>query len=337
MEKSTEERKTEALQSIIHRQEARQAAIGERKQQRLEDADPGESARAFFVQFKEKSQQILTSLESSKMQDRAALAHHFDRLAREIRLLDQYLTDSIRFLPTYDVQTSQQQIRRLETILTETQDDILPKKKFAFKSRKQKPNGQKQVQAPVDLAVSTKAEMGSNTSLLDSFKLVVTRKSDATIKLTAPEVSGKDVEISSLRNCTVEIAGQPNALHMRDLKSCKVCIGPVSRSLLLHECTGCEFHIACQQLRIHTSTATDFHIHVTSKAIIEDCRDLRFAKYAWTYDGIEEDYRVSGLRRDVNNWDKVDDFNWLNPTEASPNWSIMPPGAQQHRILPQSE
>eukprot|EP00041_Stephanoeca_diplocostata_P013884 m.248132 g.248132 ORF g.248132 m.248132 type:complete len:165 (+) comp19501_c0_seq32:1247-1741(+) len=161
---------------------------------------------------------------------------------------------------------------------------------------------------------------------------------------------------------TVEIAGQPNALHMRDLKSCKVgllegtlilrsirmlntlfksciqvCIGPVSRSLLLHECTGCEFHIACQQLRIHTSTATDFHIHVTSKAIIEDCRDLRFAKYAWTYDGIEEDYRVSGLRRDVNNWDKVDDFNWLNPTEASPNWSIMPPGAQQHRILPQSE
>eukprot|EP00041_Stephanoeca_diplocostata_P013886 m.248215 g.248215 ORF g.248215 m.248215 type:complete len:139 (+) comp19501_c0_seq43:1247-1663(+) len=98
---------------------------------------------------------------------------------------------------------------------------------------------------------------------------------------------------------TVEIAGQPNALHMRDLKSCKVgllegtlilrsirmlntlfksciqvCIGPVSRSLLLHECTGCEFHIACQQLRIHTSTATDFHIHVTSKAIIEDCRVL---------------------------------------------------------------
>eukprot|EP00041_Stephanoeca_diplocostata_P013881 m.247982 g.247982 ORF g.247982 m.247982 type:complete len:68 (+) comp19501_c0_seq11:1785-1988(+) len=47
--------------------------------------------------------------------------------------------------------------------------------------------------------------------------------------------------------------------------------------------------------------------------------------------------QVSGLRRDVNNWDKVDDFNWLNPTEASPNWSIMPPGAQQHRILPQSE
>eukprot|EP00041_Stephanoeca_diplocostata_P013887 m.248229 g.248229 ORF g.248229 m.248229 type:complete len:172 (+) comp19501_c0_seq45:138-653(+) len=92
--------------------------------------------------------------------------------------------------------------------------------------------------------------------------------------LQAPEVSGKDVEISSLRNCTVEIAGQPNALHMRDLKSCKVCIGPVSRSLLLHECTGCEFHIACQQLRIHTSTATDFHIHVTSKAIIEDCRVL---------------------------------------------------------------
>ena len=33
----------------------------------------------------------------------------------------------------------------------------------------------------------------------------------------------------------------------------------------------------------------------------------------------------SGLNERVNNWDQVDDFNWLVSGTHSPNWSLLPP------------
>ena len=37
----------------------------------------------------------------------------------------------------------------------------------------------------------------------------------------------------------------------------------------------------------------------------------------------------SGLNETVNNWDKVDDFNWLAAASPSPNWSLLPPGQRR--------
>ena len=34
---------------------------------------------------------------------------------------------------------------------------------------------------------------------------------------------------------------------------------------------------------------------MTSRAIIEDCRDVRFAPYSWDYEGLQADYKESGL------------------------------------------
>ena len=70
------------------------------------------------------------------------------------------------------------------------------------------------------------------------------------------------------------------------------------------------------------------------------------APYNWTYPGMDEDYRQSGLDRTINNWQQVayfialvtsvassckwiyvlqiGDFNWLSTDRPSPNWSILP-------------
>ena len=32
----------------------------------------------------------------------------------------------------------------------------------------------------------------------------------------------------------------------------------------------------------------------------------------------------AGLDEGVNNWDKVDDFNWLALDKPSPNWTVLP-------------
>ena len=44
------------------------------------------------------------------------------------------------------------------------------------------------------------------------------------------------------------------------------------------------------------------------QAILEDCRGVRVAPYNWTYPGMDEDYRQSGLDRTVNNWQQVGCF-----------------------------
>ena len=118
----------------------------------------------------------------------------------------------------------------------------------------------------------------------------------------------------------------------------------------------------CGQLRIHNATASRFYIHVTSRAIIEDCEEvsvhsrqlplvarsqprcqLLFAPYNWQYSSLDQDYAVScpnhdrtgcnwltlscqasGLDRSVNHWDKINDFKWLDPKAPSPHWSILP-------------
>ena len=33
--------------------------------------------------------------------------------------------------------------------------------------------------------------------------------------------------------------------------------------------------------------------------------------------------QISGLDKTKNNWNKIDDFNWLSVNEHSPNWEVI--------------
>ena len=50
------------------------------------------------------------------------------------------------------------------------------------------------------------------------------------------------------------------------------------------------------------------------------CRYLRVRIHTSTLIVLQE----SGLNELVNNWNEVDDFNWLVPATPSPNWTILP-------------
>lgn len=72
----------------------------------------------------------------------------------------------------------------------------------------------------------------------------------------------------------------------------RVLCGPVSSSVFIEECCNCIFVVACQQLRVHSSSSSSFYVHVTSRAIIEDCRQVTFAPYKWSYPNIDAHYEV---------------------------------------------
>jgi len=149
-------------------------------------------------------------------------------------------------------------------------------------------------------------------------------KEGEVLNVEGAEVAGRDLNISNLRNCRVEVKGGPSTLHMTNVKGCKLLFGPVATSVFIEGCEDSLIAVSCQQLRTHSARNCSIYLHTTSRAIIEDCSDLQFAPYTWSYPGLSDDYAATGLDQTINNWKEVGDFNWLATDTPSPNWSVLP-------------
>jgi len=167
--------------------------------------------------------------------------------------------------------------------------------------------------------LSTKEE--SNDT---SFSTVnVNNKHDEFIHFESDEVNGKDVAIENLEHCGIFLKGIPSTLQIKNLHGCIIIVGPCSRTVDIDECHQCEFALACQQLRIHTSDECDFYVHITAQPVIEDCHHCRFAPYNVEYKSKQHDIIESGLMWTRDYWDNVLDFNHKMPGVHSPNWETI--------------
>ena len=94
------------------------------------------------------------------------------------------------------------------------------------------------------------------------------------IEVPSKEIESRDVIMNKLRNGTVlgkivvRILGSPGTLHITNMDNVTVLCGPVRTSIFVENCNNCDFVVACQQLRIHTTRKSNFYLHVTSKVII---------------------------------------------------------------------
>ncbi|KAM5163918.1 tubulin-specific chaperone C [Mantella aurantiaca] len=241
-----------------------------------------------------------------------------EEAAERIQGLQKLLNDSVMFLPSYDTRQAQEQLTRLQSALDARRQEIQPKKKFAFKARKKEGTTAAAIIQPAPPAAGK--ENPAQAAPQSGFRGL----SGQALSMDGQEIRQKDVQLSQLTDCTVTLTGCPATLHMRELSGCRVLCGPVSTSVFVDNCHDCVFALPCQQLRAHSTRDSRFYLHVTSRAIIEDCTHLMFAPFTWSYPEILEDYRLTGLDRSRNNWDQVDDFNWLARGVKSPNWGVIP-------------
>lgn len=86
------------------------------------------------------------------------------------------------------------------------------------------------------------------------------------------------------------------------------------------------------QFRIHDSNRVHVYLHIPSHPIIEDCQNMVFGTYPFSL--TQSDHDLSGLEKDVNQFEHVEDFNWHKKT-ASPHWSLADP--QSRNQWPQFE
>ena len=302
------------------RDDERLAEIERKREEKLINSSALESTSYFVTNFSKFKNDLESGLVACESLDKNKLVDHFDKLSTMHQQLQKFLTDSVMFLPAYDVQQAQTALGILSLNIQEKRDQMIPKKKFAFKSKKKQ---------GTEKAIEPKAEKVSSNNSSDVVlaDCKFTDKNGETLVMNE-EINLKDVALANLDSCTVQLFGAPSAVHINKLTKCRVFCGPVSGSIFIQDCVNCVFIVACQQLRIHTTTNTKFYIHVTSRAIIEDCSTVQFGPYNWVYPSINEHYKISGLDRNRNSWNDIDDFNWLAADKHSPNWSILSPEEQ---------
>nr|XP_033795677.1 tubulin-specific chaperone C [Geotrypetes seraphini] len=300
-----------ALPEWLQRRDEERRQQVERRQQEKREQAVAEEQSDFFQSAFQAERAAIEQLLAPPGGAPAAL----EEAALRLQQLQKFLSDSVRFLPPYDLRQAQEALQRLQAALGDGRERLRPKKKFAFTCRKKEASAPAEPSAPrAPAALPPPPAAESGISGLECETLVK----------GADEVQGRDVLLSHLRNCTVKLLGSPSTLHVRHVRDSRVLCGPVATSVLVDECAGCVFAFPCQQLRTHRTRDTKVYLQVTSRAILEDCSGVQFAPFSWSYEGLDRDFEISGLDRSKNNWSHVDDFNWLVRDVKSPNWSIIP-------------
>jgi len=347
MEKEAENHTLTAKEDILKKLDKRKE---EREQQRSanvsERSKNAQENQAILEKLNNWSAKLLNDIETSsssnvkdngKTNNPQSSNDNFDKiissLSEEIQNFDGYFNEISCDLSPYDVRQTQIATMQIKEKFLVLQDSLKPKKKFGFKSRNKKnPSNQLNCSDATKKVTDLPSDhlKKEDSSTLDTGSYSITNSDDASIiNVPPPDVEGRDVLINDLQpkdnsdKIIVKILGNPGTLHATNMKNVVLLCGPVRTSIFIENCQDCEFVVACQQLRIHTTTHSHFYLHVTSKGIIEDCNHVGFAPYNLSYPNSDEDYLKSGLNKEINNWDQIDDFNWLSKEKSSPNWYIL--------------
>ncbi|KAF6715223.1 Tubulin-specific chaperone C [Oryzias melastigma] len=298
-----------------------QERMEKRHQARIEDTERRKEAKQSQAVSEEKSEYFSSTFSSQKAgieellsgcagADRAAVTQKLEEATNQTLQLQKFLNDSVMFLTQYELKQAQGALQKLQTTITEIREEALPKKKFTFRARSKAAD--KGLAEPDD-APPPNTEKDADTGITKTSVASPTRTTGLDEDCRGDPEPGR-------------AADSPDqlTLHLKHISSCEILCGPVSTSVFVDHCSNSTLAFACQQLRTHNTTDTQVYLHVTSRAIIEDCRGLGFAPFSWSYPTMDQDFTVSGLDRNRNNWNQVDDFNWLAAGTHSPNWTVIP-------------
>lgn len=303
--------KNPVIEMMARRDRERKQA-NEKNQKARQEKSELEGVDYFDSVFDKKVVEIGSRLNAIEPGDSLQIQEEFTAIAKDLQELQRYFTSSTLFLNDHKIQRCQNIINQLVTKSDDTKARLVPKKKFGFKNKST---------VPVPTKVETKVDGIVKEVVHKEFLWTVTKKQNEMVHLEASETDDQDLTLKEMENCVIDIKGNPGSLQMTKMKNCLVLCGPVSRSIFADFCENSTFAFTCQQLRLHSSTSCDIYMQVTSRAIIEDCREIHFAPSTYIYGGHEDDLKKSGLDGSVNNWEDIGDFNWLSTDQQSPNWS----------------
>ena len=351
------------MQAKFKLREEKRAA---KKAEKARREDPNESVPVFWSRFNTKEESINKFMDD-KVKEKTSpnfdgnvpkLLTEFDKVYDRIDEIQEMLAAASFFLPGYDRRISQEKIKALRDRSKALKEQLQPRKKFSFKSRRaSKKKKQKEKKKAVEgnnenhvinnsEKANSKTDNDNNSKKVETvistgntaapkeeeqypevdrsaFDLSIENKTNETIIVEAGQLKdGGDIVLYNLVDCVVIIRDTMSALRVDKLTRCHVYGGPIAGSLLLHYCNDSKFWLASRQFRLHHSVNCVFYLHALSHPIIEDCTKLFFAPYLLDYPELPSQMQKSNLLRKSAMWKEVNDFKWLR-IQHSPNWSIL--------------
>ncbi|ETP12290.1 hypothetical protein F441_12297, partial [Phytophthora nicotianae CJ01A1] len=258
-----------------------------------------------------------------------------DALVLEVNSMrDAAATASSLYLSPYDTRHTQLILSKLLKLIETTRTMFAPRKKFTFRARAanraKAKEAEKQDQPESPALTGNQQAPSTSQRAIEFDELVHANKQNEVIIIDSSSFTDadyskrRDLNFSHLTDCVVLVCVETSAIRGDALKNCVFYTGAIFGSLWLENCNGCEFFVACRQLRVHLSTATTFHLRIPSHPIIEDCQQMQFGPYRIQFDGLEAQLERLGLSKDSGLWAKVNDFKW-HKAQQSPNWNIRDP------------
>lgn len=325
-----ERRAAKIQERLQKRHESRVKDAERRREDKESHAVAEEQSEYFSNTFGAERASIEELLSRCTGVERSVGTERLEEATAKTAQLQKFLNDSTMFLTPHVLEKAQTALQKIQARLGEIREELLPKKRFAFRSRTKAADTVSAVAAAEDAADTPSPAAASADGSVNQVNGAATPEQcgfsnmyGVSLTKTGEDICRRDVLLSHLTNCRVRLHGSPSTLHLKHIDSCEILCGPVSSSVFVDQCKNSTLAFPCQQLRTHNTTDTQVYLHVTSRAIIEDCRGVGFAPFTWSYPTLEEDYVTSGLDRERNNWKQVDDFNWLAAGTPSPNWTVI--------------
>ncbi|CAF1023732.1 unnamed protein product [Rotaria sordida] len=312
--------------------------LDERRQRKLAQMSLRDEERKLNLQTKQDERKLVTStnvgrkyfeqeypLMKTQIEDLFnQLSINYDEkfiqeLADRLQTLEKFITEHVDILCSRDIANAQSDVMKLRAQLHSLQYNTLSSTHRIDFTKINEDKPQKEHEELNSISSSSL----TNNIIISSNTINISNKNNELIRFDSFELNGKDVAIENLNQCELFLKGIPSSLQIKNLHACILIVGPCSRSILIDQCQQCEFALACQQLRIHTSNECDFYVHITAQPIIEDCHNLRFAPYNVEYNLKDEHIKQSGLIWTKDYWNDVRDFNHMIIGIPSPNWQII--------------
>lgn len=274
----------------------------EAKQQRtLQNADPTEDVERFEAEFRERVQSINSRLEALTAEDVVAKCQALKTATLD---LSEYLSRCTHFLHPYTVTKCEETIAYLQDSISQAQERLQPRKRFAFRG------------GVTTKKVESVQQVSEPAAPHMAFEGICDQTGQTFTKSAAELEQSNCYQLKNLTDCTIVLPGRLKAVHILNVLRCTIYVGEVSGAAHVTGCCQSSISISCHQLRIHQSSDSSFCVNVKTQPIVEDVRNIQFAPYNFSYPG-----QIPATGESL--WDQVRDFKWLK-SEPSPNWSILP-------------
>ena len=274
--------------------------------------------RKYYTETTNKLKEIddmLAKLESeAKEKSDQEKKEALDNITSKIKLYREQFYNVMEFLPGYDkLQYSKNYDEELEKV-NNLKNKLFPKKKFAFSKANKKQNENIKEKKEKENKKPLKEIIESETDL------IIKDLNNCTKKYEKEEIKGKNnILIENINNCNIYLLHDFKACYINNCKNCNIYIGCICGGTHITNCVDSKIYLITHQLRIHQTTKSNFYVLTNSNPIIEHSTDNIFHPLKIKYEGFDSNLKISGVDINKNNWDQVQDFQWLKK-DKSPNF-----------------